>query len=229
MTTRNPESWMNGIIGPDTILVDGEEITTKRKSINLVGAAEEDDPDNDRTNVTVSAADATGAAPGSVQLAGDLAGTGGTAAAPRVSGITGVAGACAVTATTFNHTGNEEQVQVEFQVNTRTPSNTPVQLLDYDTSSDRLYVVKGYVVAQSADLAELAYWNIDALCKNDSGTLTVVTAEPVTEEENTTSTPALALAANGDDIELTATGVSSVPIRWSGRLLVHEIISVPDL
>lgn len=58
MTQRNPEHWLNGIIGPDTIKVDGSSITTKRKHINLVGATQEDDPDNDATNVTVPPAPA---------------------------------------------------------------------------------------------------------------------------------------------------------------------------
>lgn len=64
MTTRDVSSWLPNLLGSDTVLVDGEEITTRRNSLNFVGATQEDDPDNDATRITVP---------------GDLAALGGTA------------------------------------------------------------------------------------------------------------------------------------------------------
>lgn len=61
--SRNPENWMNAVIGPDTILADGEPLAVARKHINLVGATQEDDPDNDATNITI-AGGGGGATPG---------------------------------------------------------------------------------------------------------------------------------------------------------------------
>lgn len=139
------------------------------------------------------------------------------------------AGVGSVLVARFRHTVTAEQVQDERQINERTPSDTPALIVSYDTADNRVYVVKGFIVAQSADLAEYAYWNIDAFLKNEAGTLSLETASPITEEENNTTTPTLVLDVDGDDIELTFTGVTGVPMRVSGRVLIHEIISVPDL
>lgn len=54
MTNRNVSSWLPNLIGPDTILVDGEEIAIRRDKINLVGATQVDDADNNTTDITIS-------------------------------------------------------------------------------------------------------------------------------------------------------------------------------
>lgn len=74
----NPERWMDGIIGPDTIRVDGEPITTPRKGINFPGATQTDNPDTDCTDITLVAEDVPTVAgtDGQIQTsdgAGDLA------------------------------------------------------------------------------------------------------------------------------------------------------------
>jgi len=69
--TRNPERWLNGIIGPDTILIDGERVTVARKSLNFVGAVQEDDPDDDATNISIPGTGVVpGGPPGAVQVRG---------------------------------------------------------------------------------------------------------------------------------------------------------------
>ncbi len=54
MTTRDLNGWLSNLLGP-TVKVDGEDVTTRRAFVNFVGATQEDDPDNDATNVTISA------------------------------------------------------------------------------------------------------------------------------------------------------------------------------
>jgi len=54
MIQRDVSSWLPNLLGPDTVKVDGELISPQRNTYNFVGATQEDDPDNDQTNITLS-------------------------------------------------------------------------------------------------------------------------------------------------------------------------------
>lgn len=82
MSARDPENWMNGIIGPDTVLVDGDPLVGARAHINFVGAEQEDDPENDAVNVTIP----TGG--GGFTAGGDLTGTSSSQTVSKVRGAT---------------------------------------------------------------------------------------------------------------------------------------------
>lgn len=217
--TRIVSGYLPELLGPHALTQDGGDPVTARGTWNIVGATVEDDDVNDRTNITVEAPE------GSFTAAGDLAGD---ETSQTVVSLAGSAGVLTVTATQTLHTGNPEQKQDERQINVYAASDTPATLATYNTTADRLYAVKGYVVVQSADLAEFAYWNVDALISNVADVTAAITASPITEEENNTSTPTLDFDFS-EGIALVYTGVSGVATRATGRILIHEIISVPDL
>lgn len=85
--TSDPNSWLPSLIGPDTILVDGERVNPVRRSLNLVGATQEDDPDNDQTNITIPGGGG-GATPGGPEGSVQARGPGSTftGIAPGASG-----------------------------------------------------------------------------------------------------------------------------------------------
>lgn len=86
---NNLSSWLPTLLGPDTILVDGEEISPKRNRINLVGASQEDDADNDTTNITTAGGGGGGGGDGATGATGPAGATGATGA----TGPTGATGA----------------------------------------------------------------------------------------------------------------------------------------
>jgi hypothetical protein len=53
MSTRNPSNWMPELVGPVNIEANGDPAERRRGGLNFVGATLEDDPDNDRINVTL--------------------------------------------------------------------------------------------------------------------------------------------------------------------------------
>lgn len=253
--TQNVSGWMPNLLGPHTIQLNGVTITPSRGTWNFIGATIADDTTNERTDFTFASTFASSllkiANPGGTfyytfvgaALAADrnvtlplLVGNDTFVFEAHAQTLTNktltspvIGGTPVISATSTTYTTNEEQLQTELQVNLRTASNTPALLLDYDTTADRMYLVRGFIVAQDAATNEYGYWDVDALFENDSNVLTLISASGVTEKENATTTPTLAIAANGDDIELTATGVAAVPMRWSGRLMIHEILSVPTI
>lgn len=83
MTQRNPANWMPELIGPVNIEADGTPAERRRGGLNFVGATLEDDPDNDRINVTL---------PGGGEVQDDIARSGGDPSDPidRVLGFKGV-------------------------------------------------------------------------------------------------------------------------------------------
>ncbi len=62
---RNASSWLPNLIGPLDLQADGEEVTVRRATINFVGGSVVDNPDLERTDITMTA---PGGAVGSVQL-----------------------------------------------------------------------------------------------------------------------------------------------------------------
>ncbi len=52
MSTRDPSKWLPELVGPVNIQADGVAAERRRGGLNFVGATLEDDPDNDRINVS---------------------------------------------------------------------------------------------------------------------------------------------------------------------------------
>lgn len=198
-TPRNLSGWLPNLIGPVKLQDNGTE-QTSRGNINFIGFTFEDDPGNDAVKIKSAST-----------LYGDADGV------------------ATISAIEFAYTGKPEAPSHEYVVSEYAASNTPVALVTHATDNNRIYRVVGYIFAQSANMAQMALWKIDALAKNVAGTLTVITASPVTEDHNETGTPTLVLDDSGENLVLTYTGVSGVATRAAGRVFVHEILSVPNL
>lgn len=199
-TPRNLGGFLSDLIGPVKIQDNGIG-QTPRGNINFLGFTFEDDPANNAVKIAF-----------------------------RVTGIAGDEdGVATIPAIEFNYTGQPASPGVERVISHREASNTPVDLVTHPTDNNRLYRVVGYVFAQSANMAQMALWKIDALAKNVAGTLTIITASPVTEDHNESGTTSLVLDVDGEDLVITYTGAIGVPTRAAGRVFIHEIQSVPDL
>ncbi len=148
-------------------------------------------------------------------------GAGWNEAIENIAGVTTIR----ATQTAYVNSTPMKDREDELYVSARTPSNAALDLLSFATGAAHVYVVKGFIAAMSADQAEYAYWDVDALVVN-TGSPLVITAAPVTAKGNNTGTPTLALTAVaviGGHIKVTATGVAAVPMRWTGRLLVASV------
>jgi hypothetical protein len=168
--------------------------------------------------------DATDSTNGILRLAGDLAGDGGTAAAPRVSAMSGdTTGFAFLTAPNgLKDLGNPNAPADTFKINAITPTTSPTVLLSIPTTAGRTYSIRGLIRVQNAPASAYGEWDIRAFYRNNVGVLS--TPNPVTVIENANSSGfALTFAEVGANLVLTATD----PVggrRWTGGVYVEESV-----
>lgn len=168
-------SWLPGLIGPLEIRNAGVAVP-KRQALNFVGATITDDAVNGETDIAFAgASDATSGAKGIVQLAGDLNGSGGTAAAPRVSGITGAVTTGKVTHNELFHellSANQRLRDERFEAALTTG---PDLLWSLTMPTGESWVVDFELVAHGGGVNSTNLYRATRKIKNVAGALTVTT------------------------------------------------------
>ena len=160
---------------------------------------------------------------GIVQLAGDLAGNGTTAAAPLVSGITGnVAGYAQNSAPNGTQmTGNPKRPATEFTVNIVTATTAATTIFTFATTTSRKYSVRATIESLNAPVSAYSTWSIKATAVNNAGTLTMITASGGVTNEDNLGGFSLTFTAVGTSLVVTATD----PLggrRWTGTVYLAE-------
>lgn len=168
---------------------------------------------------------ATGATQGIVLLAGDLAGTGGTAATPRVSGITGLNGVGTVTATHFDYTGNAKGTPRTDEAFVQTIDATAnVLLYSWTLANNAVTCFDSITVAIRSDKGAGAVLKRSAYFRNNAGTVSQMgsTVDNGTQKDDTNWS--IAVDFTGTTGRLRVTGVAATTITWFCIVQITEVI-----
>jgi hypothetical protein len=173
--------------------------------------------------ISLGSAVASALATGTVQLAGDLGGTGTTAAAPRVGSLTGVSGVLTRTATTTLDNGESKTTGRDvIPTSVATSNATVTDLFTFATSSNRTYLLRGLVTVQNSSGAAYAAYSIEAFFDNQGGVLTQRLGAPVTTLVESSASMDVTVDVSGTSLRVRVTGLAATNLRWTGRLYLHE-------
>ncbi|KKK87247.1 hypothetical protein LCGC14_2755170, partial [marine sediment metagenome] len=91
-------------------------------------------------------------------------------------------------------------------------------------ATETAYGFKGIIVARTVGNAH-AMWEVKGLVQRTT-TVTTLLFSTVVKLHDDTAGVSLAVAANdtNDTLEFTATGIAATVIRWSGNLLMAEVV-----